>query len=256
MVPVGRHANIKLFTNSEVDSVSGHVGNFSIKIKRKPRYIEETICTGCGQCAEVCPIEIDNPFDIGLSKRKAVYRNSAQSVPNAYAIEKTGIAPCRDACPTGQRAMGYIALISQKRYADAYWAIRREHPFPSVCGRVCNHRCEEACSRGHYDEPVNIMGLKRFISDWAYVHRDELPNLKDKSLVGTPFLKQPIATNKKVAIVGAGPAGLTAGLDMVRIRHKVVVFDSSPMPGGMRTCGRILRPPEDWVILARMGVIA
>jgi heterodisulfide reductase subunit A2 len=237
MVSVGRHSNIKLFTNSDVDAVSGHVGNFVVKIKRKPRYIDETNCTGCGQCAEVCPIEIENPFDLGLSKRKAAYRNSAQSVPNAFAIEKQGIAPCRDACPTGQRAMGYIALIRQKRYADAYWAIRREHPFPSVCGRVCNHRCEDACSRGEYDEPVNVMGLKRFVSDWAYDHRDELSNLKDKSLAGTPFLKCPTTTNKKIAIIGAGPAGLTAGLDMVRIGHKVTVFDRLPMAGGMMRVG-------------------
>lgn len=237
MVSVGRHENIKLFTNSEVDSVSGHVGNFSVKIKRKPRFIDESICTGCGQCAEVCPIDIDNPFEHGLSKRKAVYRNSPQAVPNAYAIEKQGIAPCREACPTGQRAMGYIALLRQERYADAYWAIRREHPFPSICGRVCNHRCEDACSRGQYDEPVNIMGLKRFISDWAYANRGELPDLKDKSLVGTPFSEQPNVTNKSVAIVGAGPAGLTAGLDMVRLGHKVVVFDSLPMAGGMMRVG-------------------
>jgi NADH-quinone oxidoreductase subunit F len=125
--------------------------------------------------------------------------------------------------------MGYIALLSQKRYADAYWAIRREHPFPSICGRVCNHRCEDACSRGQYDEPVNIMGLKRFISDWAYANRDELPNMQDKSLIGTPFLNEPIASNKKIAIVGAGPAGLTAGLDLVRVGHKVIVYDSLPI---------------------------
>ena len=72
---------------------------------------------------------------MGLSTRKATYRNSAQAVPGAYVIEKRGIAPCRAACPTDQRAQGYIALIKQKRYADAYWAIRREHPFPSVCGQ-------------------------------------------------------------------------------------------------------------------------
>ncbi len=237
MVSVGRHPNIILLTNSEVDSVSGHVGNFSIKIKRKPRFIDETLCTGCGQCADVCPIDIDNPFEYGLSKQKAVYRNSPQAVPNAFAIKKQGIGPCRDACPTGQRAMGYIALLGKKRYADAYWAIRREHPFPSVCGRVCNHRCEDACSRGQIDEPVNIMGLKRFISDWAFAHRDEISHLMDKSLAGTPFSKCPAATNKVIAIVGAGPAGLTAGLDLVRIGHRVVVFDGLSKAGGMMRMG-------------------
>ncbi len=237
MVSVGRHPNIHLLTYSEVESVSGYVGNFQVKIRRKPRYIDETVCTGCGQCAEVCPITLTNPFDCELSTRKAVYRLSAQAVPNAFTIDKHGVAPCRDACPTDQRAMGYIALIAQRRYADAYWAIRREHPFPSVCGRVCNHPCEQACSRGKYDEPVSIMRLKRFVADWAYAHRDELPNMRDKSLVGTPFAHHPKPTGKKVAIIGAGPAGLTAGLDLVRLGHEVMVFDRLPVAGGMMRVG-------------------
>jgi len=184
--------------------------------------------------------------------RKASYRHSAQAVPGAFTIQKAGIAPCRDACPTGQRAQGYIALVRQKRYADAYWAIRREHPFPSVCGRVCNHQCEDACSRAKYDDPVNIMGLKRFVSDWAYAHRHELPNMRDKSLVGTPFQHHHPPTGKKIAIIGAGPAGLTAALDLVRLGHAVTVFDSLPVPGGMMRIGipphRLPTELLDWEI--------
>ncbi|MGW8251663.1 MAG: 4Fe-4S binding protein, partial [Anaerolineales bacterium] len=128
---MGRHKNIELLSYSEVESVSGYIGNFQVRVRRKARYIDETKCTGCGSCAEVCPVEVSNPFDLDLSNRKATYRFSAQSVPGSYTIQKKGIAPCRDACPTDQRAQGYIALVKQKRYADAYWAIRREHPFPS-----------------------------------------------------------------------------------------------------------------------------
>jgi heterodisulfide reductase subunit A len=237
MVSVGRHKNIRLLAYSEVESVSGYIGNFDVKIRRKARFIDEDICTGCGQCAEVCPISVPNPFDIGLSERKVSYRHSAQSVPNAYTIQKTGMAPCRNACPTDQRAMGYIALVRQKRFADAYWAIRRENPFPSVCGRVCNHPCEEACSRGEYDDPVNIMGIKRFVADWAYENREKLPQMQDKSIIGTPFKKNPPPTGKKIAIIGAGPAGLTAGLDLVRLGHKVKVFDALPVAGGMIRVG-------------------
>ena len=237
MVSVGHHKNIQLMAYSEVESVTGYVGNFDVRIRRKARFIDEEICTGCGQCADVCPIDVSNPFDIGLSNRKVSYRHSAQSVPNAYTIQKTGMAPCRNACPTDQRAMGYIALVKQKRFADAYWAIRRENPFPSVCGRVCNHPCEDACSRAGYDEAVNIMGIKRFVADWAYANREKLPNLRDKSIIGTPFKKNPAPTGKKVAVIGAGPAGLTAGLDLVRLGHKVKVFDALPVAGGMIRVG-------------------
>ncbi len=234
---VGRHKNIHLLTYSEVESVSGYVGNFKVRVKRKPRYIDESLCTGCAQCADVCPITLPNPFDLGMSTQKATYRQSAQAVPNVFTIEKLGVAPCRDACPADQRAMGYIALIREGRYADAYWAIRREHPFPSVCGRVCNHPCEEACSRGLVDEPVNIMGLKRFVADWAYDHRDELSTMRDKSIIGTPFQHHPPPTGHKVAIIGAGPAGLTAGLDLVRLGHQVKVFDDQAVAGGMMRVG-------------------
>jgi heterodisulfide reductase subunit A len=184
--------------------------------------------------------------------RKAAYRHSAQAVPGAYAIEKKGVAPCRSACPTDQRVQGYIALIRKKRYTDAYWAIRREHPFPSVCGRVCNHRCEDACSRGKYDEPVNIMGLKRFVSDWAFAHRDEFPNMRDKSIIGTPFKHHPSPTGKKVAVIGAGPAGLTASLDLVRLGYRVTVMDALPIAGGMMRVGipphRLPSEMLDWEI--------
>src|SRR3989304_9626597 len=95
MGSVGPPPNIHLLAYSEVEAVSGYVGNFQVRVRRKARFIDEKQCTGCGKCAEVCPIEISNPFDLGLSTRKAAYRHTAQSVPNAYTIEKRGGPTCR-----------------------------------------------------------------------------------------------------------------------------------------------------------------
>ena len=91
MVSVGRHENIKLLSYSEVESVSGYVGNYNVRIHRKARYVDESKCTGCNKCAEVCPVEISNSFEKDLVKRKAAYRFSAQAVPGAYVIDKKGL---------------------------------------------------------------------------------------------------------------------------------------------------------------------
>jgi NADPH-dependent glutamate synthase beta subunit-like oxidoreductase/Pyruvate/2-oxoacid:ferredoxin oxidoreductase delta subunit len=245
LLEIIKHPNIHTWTNTTLEHKAGEVGSSHVTLIHQPRYVDLSFCTACGECTAVCPIEL--PGNDGL--RKAIYMDGQ---PGCMTIDKLGISPCRDACPVGQRAQGYIALIRQKRYADAYWAIRREHPFPSVCGRVCNHRCEDACTRGGYDEAVNIMGLKRFVADWAYAHRDELPAFNNKSLVGTPFKHHPESIGKKIAIIGAGPAGLTAALDLVRLGYGVTVFDTLSVAGGMMRVGipphRLPTDLLDWEI--------
>src|SRR5512146_2160527 len=167
LVEVGRHLNIEILTTAQVESISGEPGDFQVKIKQNPRYVNIASCTGCGDCATACPVVRSDRFNGGLSTRKAIYKPYPQAIPNAFAIEKAGMAPCRDACPINQRAQGYVALVREGRFADAYRTIKEDNPFPSVCGRVCNHRCEDACSHGQVDSPVNIMGLKRFVADWV-----------------------------------------------------------------------------------------
>ncbi|MDY6878608.1 MAG: FAD-dependent oxidoreductase, partial [Chloroflexota bacterium] len=145
------------------------------------------------------------------------------------------MAPCRDACPTGQRAQGYIALIRERRFADAYRAIKEDNPFPAVCGRVCNHVCEDACSRGKVDEPVSIMRLKRFVADWAFEHPDEVRAALRPKIEAEE--QGPAPTGKKVAIVGSGPAGLTVAQDLRLNGHEVTVFEALPVAGGMMRVG-------------------
>ena len=171
MVLAARHPNITLLTNAEVAEVSGYVGNFQVKVKQKPRYVDVSKCSGCGECTAVCPVSVPHEFDQLLSRRKAIYRLFPQAVPGAFAIDKRGIPPCRAACPAGVNVQGSVSLIGAGKYAEALELIRRELPFPGICGRVCPHPCEAACSRSQADGAVSIMALERFVADWEREER-------------------------------------------------------------------------------------
>jgi len=226
LVETGRHPNIEIITNATIHQISGEKGNFSVQVWQEPRYIDIEKCVACNDCVEVCPVIVPDIFNEDLAKRTAVYKRYPQAIPNAYAIQKAGVAPCRDACPTGQRAQGYIALIREGRWEDAFRVIKMDNPFPGICGRICNHRCEDACNRAKLDEPINIRALKRFVTDKIY----EQP-------------REPIAPleithpEKKVAIIGAGPCGLTAAQDIIYQGYPVTVFESLPVAGGMLRVG-------------------
>jgi heterodisulfide reductase subunit A-like polyferredoxin len=225
LVEVGRHPNIALLTDTEVLDVQGQAGDFTVRLRRHPRYIDPAKCIGCGDCATVCPVIVPDRFNEGLSVRRAAYKLYPQAVPNAYAIEKKGISPCRDACPAGQRAQGYIALIREGRWDDALRVIKLDNPFPGICGRICNHRCETACNRGLLDEPINIRALKRFVTDKVY------------AAPRPPVEPAPRLYDQRVAIIGAGPCGLTAAQDLVRAGYGVTVFEAMPVAGGMLRLG-------------------
>jgi heterodisulfide reductase subunit A-like polyferredoxin len=225
LVETGRHLNIEILTDSDVAALRGAAGDFTVTVRTRPRYIDVTKCTGCGECAQVCPVAIPGRFDEGLKQQRAAHKLYPQAIPNAYAIEKAGIAPCRDACPAHQRAQGYIALIREGRFDDALRVIKEDNPFPGICGRICNHRCEDACNRGKVDDPVNIHALKRFVTDTVYagprVPRDPVPKQYDE----------------RVAIIGAGPCGLTTAQDLAKLGYPVTVIEALPVAGGMLRVG-------------------
>jgi heterodisulfide reductase subunit A-like polyferredoxin len=234
LVEVGRHLNIELLNCAEVESVSGDPGNLTVTVRQHPRFVDLKKCTGCGDCAAACPISLPDQFNGGLSQRKAIFKPYPQAIPNAFAIEKIGTAPCREACPIHQRAQGYVALIAEGRFADAYRTIHEDNPFPSICGRVCNHRCEEACNRAQIDAPVNIMALKRFVADWAAEHPAEVEAVLSEA--AKEDAAPPLA-GQRVAVIGSGPAGLTCALDLVRRGCAATVFEALPVAGGMMRVG-------------------
>jgi len=134
------------------------------------------------------------------------------------------ISPCEEACPIRMDVPSYVIALAQERFDDAVEIVRDTNPFPSICGRVCHHPCEDACSRALTDDPIAIRAIKRFIGDYQYAH-EELPS--------------PIKQTKeeKVAIIGSGPAGLTAAHDLITKGYGVSVFEALPVAGGMLAAG-------------------
>ena len=246
MVEVGQHPKIKLLTYSEVAQVSGQMGHFTVRVKRKSPYVDWEKCTGCGECANVCPVEVYSEFERGIAKQKAIYKPFGQAVPAVFTVDKKGIAPCRAACPLQVNAQGYVALISQGRFTEALNLVREKTPFPGICGRICTHPCESQCLRGEMDMPLAINDLKRFVAD------------QEKE----PAADLTIASERegKVAIIGAGPAGLMAAYELRKMGYQVTIFEALPAAGGMMRAGiPEYRLPRDILekevsLIQKMGV--
>ncbi len=223
LVELANHRNIQILTKSEVEGISGEPGNFTLTVKRHPRYVREDRCTGCGECEKVCPVDLPANFNLGLNSRKAIYRNYPQAIPPTYSIDKGDKSPCTNACPNSVNAHGYVALIAQGRYQDAMGVILRNLPLPGVIGRICPHPCETACRRGEVDAPVSICALKRFVADKVDIEQWPVPEVAKRE--------------EKVAVIGSGPAGLTATHFLSLEGFQVTIFEALSVPGGMLRVG-------------------
>lgn len=225
MVSVSHRKNIELMTLSELESVSGYIGNFKVKIRNKARFVNSK-CTSCGECTKVCPVHVPNWFDEFTQNRTAIHKAFPQAVPNTYVIDRQERPPCIEACPIRQEAAGYIALIRERRFHEAAQLIHKRNPLAIVCGRVCYHPCESECNRGHVDKPIAIQQLKRFAIDWEMEHNGK-------------FSPPPIEKHRpeKVAVIGSGPAGLTCAHDLALQGFVVTVYEQHSIPGGMLAIG-------------------
>jgi len=156
------------------------------------------------------------------NKPSNLYKKRVQKMAtNICTHAKRKLPPCRAACPAHVNVQGYVSLIQKGRFKEAVELIRKDMPFPAICGRVCLAPCEKACARKNVDQAVAIRSLKRIVAD---VEREQ------GRVRGEPA---PRRYNKKIAIIGAGPAGLAAAYDLVKLGYPVTVFERMPEAGGM-----------------------
>jgi NADPH-dependent glutamate synthase beta subunit-like oxidoreductase/Pyruvate/2-oxoacid:ferredoxin oxidoreductase delta subunit len=166
-----------------------------------------------------------------------------QISPVEYGIRRIDTSPCQLACPIDTKVKSYLGLIAAGDFDKAVEVVKQDNPFPGVCGRVCIHPCENECERNKIDEPVSICALKKFLADYEFENgriTATSPGIKDRG---------------KVAVVGAGPAGLTAAHDLARLGYAVTVFDSRSEPGGMLLHGiPSFRLPKEIVRFEIQGI--
>jgi heterodisulfide reductase subunit A-like polyferredoxin len=228
LVECARNRNIEIITLADIQSVSGQPGSFKVKIRQNPRYVDVKKCDACGDCTEACPVNLPNEFDGCLSSRKAIFQAYPQSIPSAFSISKSaGKAPCKAECPAGINVPGAVALISAGKIPEAYSLIRERCLFPASNGRICRRPCQLSCNRKSVDEAVSFGNLERFVGDFMQANPDRWP----------PFLTAPRMTDATVAVIGGGPAGLTAAADLALMGYGVTLFEAKPNLGGMMRYG-------------------
>lgn len=199
-------------------------------------------CVACGQCVENCPV---NALKLGqkLCSTKPIVEDITTKVTprerkwteefwnpdyrvNREDVVETGTAPCKTNCPAHIAVQGYIKLASLGKYQEALELIKKENPLPAVCGRICNRRCEDACTRGDVDEPIAIDEIKKFI---AQQELEEAGRFIPK--------KRHDYSDKKIAIIGAGPAGLSCAYYLALDGYSITIFEKQEKAGGMLTMG-------------------
>lgn len=202
-------------------------------------HVDKDKCVACGECVEVCPVnalqlgqklcaktplpvkkgETPRNTEWGSEKWNPEYRTNRKDVVDS------GTSPCKTECPAHIAIQGYIKLASQERYTEALELIKRENPFPAVCGRICPRKCESACTRGDIDSPVAIDEIKKFIAE------------QDLNMNHRYVPKKRHEYGNKIAIIGAGPAGLSCAFYLAIDGYKVTVFEKQKVLGGMLTLG-------------------
>ncbi|NLI91528.1 MAG: FAD-dependent oxidoreductase [Peptococcaceae bacterium] len=232
------HPNIDVMTYSEVKEIKRNkAGKFEVTVLKKPTFINENLCTGCRECEMNCNVAVPDQFNFDMVARRAAYIAFPQSVPKKAVIEREGTSPCTYTCPAGIKAHGYTALVRGGKYEEAFNLVLENAPLVGSLGRACYAPCEGECARGRLEGPISIRRIKRFVADEYY-----------KDHVQPAYGVSEERKDKKVAVVGSGPAGLTAAFFLARKGYPVTIFEAASEPGGMlRTAIPSYRLPKDVV---------
>lgn len=227
--------------------------------------VEKDNCVACGRCVEYCPAgavklgqKLCKKDGSEVSYPKHVLPSEAPWGPHMWDEDyrdnnrincyDTGTAPCKTACPAHIAVQGYLKMAAQGRYQEALALIKKENPLPAVCGRICNRRCEDACTRGRIDEAIAIDEVKKFIAeqdlnaDTRYIPKKVVPSLKG-------------AFSEKIAIIGGGPAGLSCAFFLAEKGYRPTIFEKREKAGGMLRYGVPSFKLEKEVLQAEIDVI-
>ena len=238
MAAAAHHPNIDVKVFTEVDEIKRNAdGSFAVDLHQKSAYVDLDTCTGCGQCEEVCTVTVPDEYNYGLVTRRVAHIPFPQAVPKKAIIDRRGEAPCTFTCPSNVKASGYISLVRAGRYKEAFNLHLENAPLVGSLARACYAPCESDCTRCGKEETVHIRGIKRFFSDYYYEEHPEPEYGPVENQLKT-----------KIAIVGSGPAGLSAAFYLARNGHQVTIFEAETQPGGMlRTAIPAYRLPNEIV---------
>jgi heterodisulfide reductase subunit A len=215
------HPNVTALTYTEVDGVARQGdGTFKATIRHKPRFVDEAACTGCQLCETACTVAVPDQFNADMVARRAAYIAFPQAVPKKAVLERAGTSPCTYTCPAGIKAHGYVSLIRSGEYEKAFQLVLEATPLVGTLGRACYAPCEGECTRGSLEGTLPIRRLKRFAADQHYAATEG------------PGVEVPPSNGKRVAVIGSGPAGLTAAWQLARKGYGVKIFEAAPVAGG------------------------
>jgi len=227
MAAASHHPNIDVLTNCEVEEIEKQDGGgFHVRYRLRSTSVNDAACTGCGECEQACTVALPDEFNFDLAASRAARIPFPQAIPKKAEIRRFGESPCSAACPAGVKAHGFVSLVRAGRHEEAFRLHIEDAPLPGSLARACYAPCEDACSRSLLEGPVSIRAVKRFMTDRYYAAHPEPESAPPETVLNT-----------KAAVVGSGPAGLSAAYHLARRGHRVTVFEASEEAGGMLRYG-------------------